>query len=369
VLHMIDTLGAGGTEQGLVALLPALARHGVYSEVLSLAGPQTVQHDLEASGVPVYTLGLQTRRDIWRAATQVRRFLRHGQYDLVHSRLFFSCMQNALARLTAPGPRRVASFHNETFVGFPPNTAWKRVRLWLEAGAMRSCMDGTAAISRAVKDHHQRYLGLRDITVIYNAFDVEGLASVAPAPQRLRSDRLNVVIAGRLVEQKGHDVLLQAWQGVELAGLDAHLHVFGDGPLRATIEEQVRALSLERVCLHGYVSQQALLGALAAADLVVMPSRWEGFGRSAGEAMALGRPVIASDVGGLREFIVHGESGLLVPPGDSHALSTVVDRLLRAPEERAQLGRNAKTRIHEGFGVDRCAREYKAFYEQVLAGT
>jgi glycosyltransferase involved in cell wall biosynthesis len=184
-----------------------------------------------------------------------------------------------------------------------------------------------------------RALGAREARVIPNGIEV-------PAEVAEPDDPPHVLYAGRLSAEKGVRELVTATQGLPLV-------VAGDGPLR---DEVPWAL--------GMVPHDELLRLYERAAVVACPSRREGFGVACLEAMAAGRPVVASAVGGLRDLVVDGETGLLVPPGDVAALRAALERLLDDADLRARLGRAARERVLAEFTWKRYAEQVRDAYDE-----
>jgi glycosyltransferase involved in cell wall biosynthesis len=183
----------------------------------------------------------------------------------------------------------------------------------------RACV--VVCASTALADDARR-LGARDVRVIPNGVDV---------PERVEPEAQppHVLFAGRLSPEKGVLELLDATGGLRRV-------VVGDGPLRARVPEA-----------RGFLASDELSRAYGRAAVVAVPSRREGFGVVCAEAMAHGRPVVASAVGGLLDLVTDGETGLLVPPRDPAALRAAIERLLGDAELRARLGAAARERARE----------------------
>jgi glycosyltransferase involved in cell wall biosynthesis len=173
-----------------------------------------------------------------------------------------------------------------------------------------------------------------------------------------------VLFVGRLVPYKGVDVLLRA-----TATLDASLVVVGDGPLRGPLEAQARAARYDRVAFAGTVADAELAALYHAADVIVLPSvtRAEAFGMVQIEAMACGKPVVSTSVpSGVPWVNQHGETGLVVEPGNADALSGAIRRLLDDPALRKRLGAAGQRRVAEEFTAARMAQRTVALYRDVL---
>lgn len=176
-----------------------------------------------------------------------------------------------------------------------------------------------------------------------------------------RPQRGRVLFIGRLVAKKGVDILLQAVAEVP----DASLVVAGGGPLEFELRALVDRLGLaHRVELLGAVPRSAVMHELSRAAVVALPSQvgaggdQDGVPVVLGEAIAAGVPVVASDIGGLAEYLVDGESGLLVPPGVPTELAAALTDALDNPEKAAALAANATDRVLPLLSIDRTARAY-----------
>jgi len=176
-----------------------------------------------------------------------------------------------------------------------------------------------------------------------------------------------VTIVARLVPQKGLFDLVRAAALVHDAEPGARFLLVGRGGLRAKLEAAIDD--------HGLDGTIRLLGfrrdvdrILAGSDLMALPSHWEGFGMVLLEAMAAGRPIVATRVGAIPEVVADGETGILVPPRDPDTLATAILRLLRRPAEAEEMGRAGRRRLGTEFGIDRAVREHEALYEALLRG-
>ena len=175
-----------------------------------------------------------------------------------------------------------------------------------------------------------RMLGAYDVCVVPSGIRV-------PEHVREEDEPPHVLYAGRLSREKGVLDLVEAARGLRLV-------VVGDGPLRASVPQAT-----------GFVANEQLEDLLARAAVVACPSHREGFGVVCLEAMAHARPVVASAVGGLRDLVVHEQTGLLVPPGDRRALRDALERLLADRGLRRRLGDAARERARHQFSWERVA--------------
>jgi glycosyltransferase involved in cell wall biosynthesis len=186
-----------------------------------------------------------------------------------------------------------------------------------------------------------RELGARAVRVIPSGVDLPDAVGEPDEPP-------HVLYAGRLSQEKGVLELVEAARGLPLV-------VAGDGPLRDRVPDAL-----------GFVPHDRLLELYRGAALVVCPSHREGYGVVCAEAMAHGRPVVASAVGGLRDLVVDGETGLLVPPGDVTALRRALERLLGDADLRRRLGAAGRDRARELLSRERAVALTVTAYKDVL---
>jgi glycosyltransferase involved in cell wall biosynthesis len=177
-----------------------------------------------------------------------------------------------------------------------------------------------------------------------------------------------VMNIGALVPHKGHRHLIDAAAIVRRDVPDAHVVILGEGTLRATLEQQVRHLHLDRhVLLPGFRAD--VLAVLKSADLFVMSSETEGLGTSILDAMACGKAVVGTSAGGIPEIVEDGVTGLIVPPRDPEALAAAITKLLVDEPLRARMGAAGLARVRERFTVDRMIEGTLRVYERVLTSS
>lgn len=216
---------------------------------------------------------------------------------------------------------------------------WTR-RVWRNAAAVTANSAGLAELARD-------FMPELEVPVIPNGVDTD-LFHPGDAPRTAGDGPVRLLAVGRLVAQKGIDVLLDALNRPGLGGFE--LDVVGDGEWRDALERQAAAPGLAgRVRFHGWLDRSVLADAYRAADALVLPSRDEGMPNVVLEAMASGLPVVASAVAGARDLVVEGETGFLVPPEDAGALAAALLRLDSDPAVRAVLGRHGRERVAAQF--------------------
>ena len=178
-----------------------------------------------------------------------------------------------------------------------------------------------------------------------------------------KRDEKRILFVGRLNAQKGIAGLVDAFGRMSV---EARLAVVGDGPDHAALVEQARALGVaDRITWHGARPQPELPALYREASVVVVPSTGEGLGLVAAEALLCETPVVAYDSGGVTDMVVDGETGLLVPPGDTAALARSLDLLLKDPARRDGMGRAGRMHALALFAPESAARRYAQLYRTI----
>ena len=357
VLYVITELDVGGAERALVELATRLDRTAYEPEVACLMGDGPLAEVLRQRDVPVHALGVRGKWDL-RVLWRLRRLL--AGCDVVHSFLFHA---NMVARVAAigSGVSAVVSSARVAERSRPRRRSLERWTHWL--------VDAETCVSNGVRD----YLGAggfpRDkLVVIPNGVDVERFGPRDPAFKRrlgLRADTPLVTTIGRLHEQKGMHYFLRAAASVRHSRPDCHFLVVGHGPL----EDELRRLAAEfhiadHVTFLGFCDDVPAV--LAATDVFVLPSLWEGMPNAVLEAMAAGVPVVATRVEGTVDIIEDGKTGLLVLPRDIPGLVSAVLRLLGEPDRAAALAAAGQAHVRAHFPLDAMVRRHEQLYADLL---
>jgi glycosyltransferase involved in cell wall biosynthesis len=351
VLAYTDAPVWGGAEESLAWLLSELDRRYRVAVVATDADVlgRLVARRPDAQGRLVQPFAGKGDFRSMRAHVQAFRRLR-ADICHVNMRTPYSCQAGILAASLAPRRRVVVVEH------LPLPTADALVR-WSRHHAARlyaaHVAVGTEA-ARAIEAELRLERG--SIRTIHNGV---GPHVHRDPPEPGHSPVIGTV--GRLVEQKGHEILIEALE--RLPGVDAV--VVGDGPLRSGLEQLAREAGVgDRFRLVGWSDDAR--GYLSGFDVFVLPSRFEGLPLVVLEAMLAGVPVVASDVGSVSEAIEHERSGLLVPPGDPVALAATVRRLLDDRELALELAASAKAVAAESFTAEAMAAKYDRLYQEIL---
>lgn len=355
VVHLSTAKGWRGGEQQCLYLAKGLQAHGVESEVLAPPEAPLLTRAREA-GVPTAPLNARGEFDL-PAVWRLRRCLRETGADLIHAHDGHAVGVAALAGWLAGVPRVCTRR-----VDFALRGRWK----------YRRGMDRVIAISEAVAQVC-RAGGVppESLAVVHSGIDPERLQETTISLRRLREElglsRRDAVLlnVAALTDHKGQCYLLEAMLLVTAACRHAHLLIAGAGELEESLRAQVRELALEeRVHFLGYRNDIGAL--LRLCDVFVMASHLEGLCTSVLDAMALGRPVVVTDAGGLPEVVVDGESGCVVPARDPEALAAALIALLGDRPRREALARAGAARVRRGFTVEAMVAGTVAVYREVL---
>jgi glycosyltransferase involved in cell wall biosynthesis len=231
--------------------------------------------------------------------------------------------------------------------------------------------DAYVTLTREIEDELVAFgLGGVPFRRIPNGVDSAAFCLAPPAEQAtlraasgLPTDKVLCAFVGRLTRQKNPDVLLEAW--ARCATSRMHLVLIGDGPLRADLERRrSHLLSISGVTFTGAVSDVRAF--VRAMDIAVLPSEAEGISNAMLEAMACGLPVVATDVGGVREVLGNdGKAGRVVPAGSAAALAEAISTLAASPALRRELGAAARSLIEDRYDMRRVAAQYLSLYEEL----
>jgi len=297
------------------------------------------------------------------------RVMRAQRPAIVHTHTSKAGFVGRLAARLASVPAVIHQPHGHIFYGYygDGRTAFY-IALERIAARWTDCI--VTLTDRGTEEHLARKIGRRaQYRTVPSGVPTAALRAAAPSRSVARArlglpeDAFVVAGLGRLVPVKGFDVLVAALRPLADAVPSSRLVLIGDGPQREELRVAARDLGVGgRVLVTGVTPDIA--GWLAAADVLAAPSRNEGMGRAIVEAMALGLPVVGAAVGGIPAVVADGETGWLVPPGDSLALAAALVELARDEALRIKLGTAAVTRA-EAFSTDVAHAAMRAIYDEL----
>ena len=294
--------------------------------------------------------------------------LKGEQFSLIHTHGYKANILGGIAAKLA-GVKSVATIHLHTETSY-------RLRLYkiIDLLVLRS-FPKVIAVSESLRQYLiAAGLPPTKVVTVHNSVDLGMFTSGVSfhddkAPKNrlgIDSDQPIVSIIGRLTSQKGHRYFLESANRILEVLPETRFLIVGDGPLREDLESLSLSLGIaQAVRFLGYRQDVATL--MGMSDVIVMSSLREGLPYVLLEALALARPVVGTQVGGIPEVIKHGETGFLVPPKDAESLAEAIIRVLRNPEEAARLGERGRELISQEFNVETMVRKIAAVYAEVLS--
>ncbi|MCH7679176.1 glycosyltransferase [candidate division KSB1 bacterium] len=375
LLHIVNGFAIGGGELKLLELVKNLVekRADKYTvTVCSVGQGGTLQPEFERLGIKVFVIEKKHKFDISQVF-KVCRIIKQEQIDLVQTTLFYADVIGALAaKLT--GVDAVISWDT---VSHPPDSHETRLRHKLSYQLCMRFVKRIVAVSEGVKKYlvEDRKIASKKIVIIHYGIDLSLFKSRNGfLDKRKRSElglpdhKIVIGTVARLEIQKGHRYLIAAAPEIINKFSNVVFVFAGDGTLRQELETQVNELGLqENFRFLGFRKDVKEL--LFAFDVFVLPSLFEGLPNVILEAMASGRPIVATAVDGTPELIEHNETGLLVPPKSPHALQEQILNLLENEEKGSKLGRQAKEMAKQKFSFDQQFRKFEEVYDATLAST
>jgi glycosyltransferase involved in cell wall biosynthesis len=356
-----------GTECHMLDLALSLRNCGVE---VRIACPcmSPLARKAEEAGLGVLAIAKRGLID-WTAIRTLRGGLRSGQIDIIHAHNGRTALSAALAVTLAGAGQCVMTQH---FLS-PGHTTRRGLQARISNfahGWVNGRIGHFIAISQAVKKQmlERADAADADVTVVHNGIglpDTKTLADAGEIRRELGVQAHNplIVCAARLEPEKDVATLVDAMVDVAAAHPGSVCAIAGDGSQRQELEERARRES-PAVRFLGF--RQDVLSVINAADLFVLPSLAEPFGLVLLEAMALGKPVVATGVGGPREIVVQGKTGLLVTPGRPQELAEAINRLLADPQARRAMGEQGHQRFLCEFTAARMAEQTARVYENLL---
>ncbi len=368
VLYLIDKLQRAGAQVHLGQLVTGLDSSRFDARVGCLIREGPVAEELRRDGCLVECLGLRTIYGprAWLALARLVRSLRRAPVSLVHCYLVSANVFGTVAARLAGVPALVTSRRD---TGFSRN--W-RLRL-AEERLVNPLVDRVTVNSPAVAAAVAREPGLRPekVVLIPNGVDLERCdperhpAAAVRAELGIGPEERVVGSVGHLSPVKGHSDLLRAAATLVGAGTSLRVLLVGDGPLRGALQEEARGLGLgDRLVLTGVREDVPRL--LAAMDVFALPSHTEGMSNALLEAMAMARPVVATDVDGNADVVEEGATGRLVPPRSPEALARVLGELFDQPGRARDLGAAARRQMQARYSLPLMVSRYEQLYESLV---
>jgi glycosyltransferase involved in cell wall biosynthesis len=379
-MQIVSNLEVGGAQEVVRTLAENLSKNGCVSVVCTFKdGP--LSRDIEELGIPVEILPERKHsvlsffefiKEMLGYRKLLRDLVEKYQIDVIQTHILRSMDFLVLSVKSKTKPKIFWTFHNSLFDLredhlakhhwlLKPKRFSHHLLYWL--GSKR--VDGIVAVSTDVKTAIlETMFGIPNnkISVIRNCVDLDRYNYNLDRNKVRKeigigaNDQLGIVVA-TFKRQKGHQYLIEAAKHLRESFPNLNLIFVGDGELRDPLERQVKELGLQK-SIHFLGTRSDVPALLAASDLFVLPSLWEGLPMALIEAMASGLPVIATKVSGTNEVMVDGKTGILVEPGKSDELVTAIGRLLENPIDAECMGRESRKRVEKLFSAKKQALDY-----------
>ena len=364
IAYMLTSLGIGGAEKQAIAIAERMATRG--HEVVLIVLRPCVSREWETD-LRVLRLDItKSPASMTVGLVRALKFLREFELDLLHSHTFPANMVARLLGATVAAKKVVSTIHNVYEGGLHRTLAYRL--------SDRFSVH-TTTVSKAVADRYIRIGAIprRKCSVVTNGIDMHEFSMQLGQGSRAREFMLAEgkfiwLSAGRSVPAKDFDNLVAAFRRVRDQLPDTQLWIAG-GPFEKRLSrvngQVVGTETYESEGIHWLGICDDMASIIAPVDAFVLGSAWEGMPLVLGEAMAMEKPVVATDVGGVRELV--GESGILIPPKNPQALADAMLRIMRMPEsERKLLGRTARLRIAQHFDMNAKADQWESLYTRIL---
>ena len=360
VLQLIPTLDRSGAEKQMVMLAKGLPRDRFQVEVATLTRLGAFEAELSANGIPVVTIGKRVKLDPL-ALIRLTQFLNVRKFDVVQTWIYAANTYGRVAARLARVPVVVvAEMAVDLWKGKSERFIDRRLATWC---------DRLVGNSHAVVDFY-RELGVpaERLAMIYSGSDNTEPPAIDSRGVRaefgFEAEAPLILFAGRLAEQKRVGDLLNAVDLLQHVEPNLRTLIVGEGPLRDRLEETASTYDLNnRVRFLGHRNDVPRL--MAAADVVVLPSAYEGLPNVVLEAMRYRKPVVATAAPGTTEVVVDNETGLLVPVGDVMLLARAIRDLIRDPTRARRLGEAGRARVEAHFRAEMMIARFAELYEDL----
>ena len=362
--YVLPALPIGGAEKLLLTILRHLDRKRYDITIYSFTAKGTIGAEIEVLGIPVIAFHNTTHWQDGRNVLDLVRSFRKTRPHIVHTHLFNANVSGRIAALICGVPVIVASMHGMY--------EWKTLLHRSLDNVLSRFTSGVIVVSNSLKEflQVQESIPKEKLWVVADGVDPDEYVprrerSLVRAELNILDEALVIGAVGRLVPVKGISYLLEAFARVLAEFSQAMLLVVGDGPLRSVLETRCEELKIgSHVRFLGW--RRDVPDLLNVMDIFCLPSLSEGFGISLVEAMIMGVPTIASNVGGLQEITDNGVCGILVEPGNSTAIAQGILYLLAHPDERFELGQLGHIRALRSYTISDTVRKLQDRYDKSL---
>lgn len=365
ICYLITGLNTGGAEMMLYRLLKQLDKTRYSIIVVSIIPLGKIADKIKKLGIDVISMDMTSKLDV-SAIFRLVRFLKDYKPTILHSYLFHANLLGRIAGKIAGVPIIISSIRNTIFGGQIRELALRYTDFLSDATTIICETAAKRMISRKVVPKEKLH-------VIYNGIDPKMYENFSEDDRQKMRMEFNIpdtatllISVGRLQKQKGYPYLIQSAVELKNRGYNFVWLIAGEGELRFQLEQMVKNYGLEDT-IRFLGLREDVPKLMFASDIFVLTSLWEGLPGVVLEAMAVGLPVVATDVGGTPELVEDGTNGFLIPPGNPMKMADAIEKLINmSGEARRKIGSMGKEIVKEKFTVETMARKHEGLYVKLL---
>ena len=360
ILYLITDLDIGGAEKNLYYLVSGINKKIFEPRIMSLKDKGEIRKKLLREGIYVYPYSIKRKSDFLLFSFNLFRIIRDFRPHILHTFLFHA---NFIGRIIGKFSKVPCIISSVRVMEME-----KKWHIFFEKWT-KHLIDKELCVCDAVKNFRKDKIGISEnkLEVIYNGLEGEKISNVKPLSHKelgVSEDKFIIGTVSRLEKQKGIEYLLDAVKILIRKNYEISLVVVGMGKEENNLKEKVDREGIkEHVSFLGF--RRDVLSIIASFDLFVLSSLWEGFPNALLEAQSLGIPCVVTDVGGSREIVKDGETGIIVPSEDSFAIANAIMKLINDNELREKMGKEAK-KAKDIFTVEKMVSKTEALYKELI---
>jgi len=356
IVYIINSLALGGAEKLLLNICRFIDKEKFEVFVCTVNGGGPLLDEFEKLDITLKIFQKKSKLGL-NVIGQIYRFLKEIKPQIVHTHLFAGDTWGRIAAIFAKIPIIIVTEHN---LNLDEGFIKKLIKLILSWFT-----DKIIAVSGGVRDYSIKIEKIKadKLEVIYNGIDLTKFAFRGYKPIDLAN--VKAVVVARLEKQKGHQYLIEALPLILKKYPNFVLNILGTGSLLADLKSQAGSLGLLNKVVF-WEQQLEVEKILPQMDLFILPSVWEGLGIAILEAQAVGVPVLASNVGGIKEIVTDKKTGLLFEPKDPQGIFEAVDNLILNPNLQKEIVDNAYNQVIKKFSLDQMIKAYTDLYLNLI---
>ena len=359
VLYLVEDFNIGGLERVVESVFDGLNTEKYEPSLWCIAKGGLLFDKFLKEKKNIKALNLKTYHNPINIIKLVS-FIREGKYQIVHTHGYYASTMGRISAFLARTPIVIAHVHT-TYGNF------KKRHLKIEK-ILSMITDKIICCSQAAKEFivSKEKINPGKIIIIYNGIHCEKYEKYQAVLDSKKQNVIKIAIVASLVENKGHKNLLYAFSKIVKKHKNVKLNIIGDGPLKNQLTDQAKKLRINKNTeFLGIVNNVQKI--LKNCDILVQPSIFrEGLGMAIIEGMCLGKPVIASNIGGIPEVVDNGVNGYLIPPGDYESLIAMLEKLIQNRKLRKKMGKKGRKKYEKYFNACEMIKTIEELYNSLL---